>query len=64
MMQVRKCENEEIGDGYYTGLDYKAFTWLQDFLQIFPKIAVRQSLGGCGAAEGNSKPCKPFSPTQ
>ena len=21
-------------------------------------------MGGCGAAEGNSKPCKPFSPTQ
>ena len=38
--------------------------WLQDFLPIFPKIAVRQSVGGCGATEGNSKPCKPFSPTQ
>ena len=22
------------------------------------------NMGGCGAAEGNSKPCKPFSPTQ
>ena len=21
-------------------------------------------MGGCGAAEGNSKPCKPFCPTQ
>merc|ERR1719264_1851119 len=42
----------------------KAFTWLRDFLPIFPKIAVRQSVGGCGAAEGNSKPCRPFSPTQ
>ena len=34
------------------------------FLPIVPKIAVRQTVGGLGAAEGNSKPCKPFSPTQ
>ena len=47
-----------------TGLDYKSCTWLRDFLPIFPKIAVRQTVGGRGAAEGNSKPCKPFSPTQ
>ena len=47
-----------------SGLDYKACTWLRDFLPIFPKIAVRQTVGGHGAAEGNSKPCKPFSPTQ
>ena len=47
-----------------TGLDYKACTWLRDFLPIFPKIAVRQTVGGRGAADGNSKPCKPFSPTQ
>ena len=40
-----------------TGLDLKAFTWLHDFLPIFPKIGVRQSVG-------DSKPCKPFSPTQ
>ena len=43
-----------------TGLDYKACTWLRDFLPIFPKIAVRQTVVGRGAAEGNSKPCKPF----
>ena len=49
---------------FSTGLDFKAFTWLRDFLRIFPKIAVRQTVGVCGAAEGNSKPCKPFSPTQ
>ena len=48
----------------YTGLDFKACTWLRVFLPIFPKIAVRQTVGDCGAAEGNSKPCKPFSPTQ
>ena len=47
-----------------TGLDYKACTWLTDFLIIFLKIAVRQTVGGRGAAEGNSKPCKPFIPTQ
>ena len=46
------------------GLDYKACTWLRYFLPIFTKIAVRQRVGGRGAAEGNSKPCKPFSPTQ
>ena len=39
-------------------------TWLWDFLPIFPKIAVRQTVGGCGASEGNSKSCKPFFPTQ
>ena len=38
-----------------TGLYFKVCTWL---------IEVRQTVGGCGAAEGNSKPCKPFSPTQ
>ena len=48
----------------YTGLDFKACTWLRVFLPIFPKIAVRQTVGDCGAAEGNSKPCKPVSPTQ
>ena len=49
-----------------TGLDYKACTWLRDFLPTFhfPKIAVRQTVGGRGAAEDNSKLCKPFSPTQ
>ena len=47
-----------------TGLDFKACTWLRDFLPIFPKIAVRQTVGGRGVAEGNSKLCKPFSPTQ
>ena len=47
-----------------TGLDFKACTWLSDFLPIFPKIAVRQTVGGRGAVEGNSRPCKPFSPTQ
>ena len=47
-----------------TGLEYKAFTWFRDFLPMFPKITLRQSVGGCGAAKGNSKPCKPFSPTQ
>ena len=41
----------------HTGLDFKACTWLRDFLPIFPKIAVRQTVGGRGrgAAEGNSK---------
>ena len=43
---------------------YKACTWLRDFLPIFLKTAVRQTMGGPGAAEGNSKPYKPFSPTQ
>ena len=47
-----------------TGLDYKACMWLREFLPIFPKIAVRQTVGGRGAAEVNSKPCKHFSPTQ
>ena len=41
----------------------EACTWLRDFLTIFRKIAVRQTVGDCGAAEGNSKSCKPFSPT-
>ena len=50
--------------GHCTGLDKKAFTWLIDFLPIFPKIAVRQAVGGRGAAEGNSKLSKPFIPTQ
>ena len=45
-----------------TGLDFKACTWLRDFRPIFPKIAVRQTVGGHGAAEGNSKPCN--RPTQ
>ena len=44
-----------------TGLDY---TWLRYFLPIFPKIAVRQTVGGRGAAEGNTKLCQSFSPTQ
>ena len=48
---------------YNTELYYKACTWLLDSLPIFPKNAVRQALGGRGAAEGNSKQCKPFSPT-
>ena len=33
-------------------------------MPIFSKIAVGQTVGGRGAAEGNSKPCKPYSPTQ
>ena len=37
--------------------------WLRYFLPIFSKIAVRQTVGGRGAAEGNSKPSKRFSPT-
>ena len=45
-------------------LDFKACTCLRDFLPIFPKIAVRQTVGGRGAAERNSKPYKPFSSTQ
>ena len=49
---------------FSTGLDYKACTWSRDYLPIVPKIAVRQTVGGCGAAEGNLKPCRPFSPTQ
>ena len=48
----------------YTGLDFKACTWLRDFLPIFPKIAVRQTVGGHGAAEGNIQTLKAFSPTQ
>ena len=47
-----------------TGLDFKACGWLRYFLPIFPKIAVRQTVEGRGAAEGNSKQCKPFCPTQ
>ena len=31
-------------------LDFRACTWLRDFLQMFPKIAVRQTVGGRGAA--------------
>ena len=42
-----------------TGLDEKVFKWLRDFLPMFPKIAVRQTAGGCGEADGNSKPCNP-----
>ena len=51
-----------VTDRACTGLDLKACTWLRDFLPIFPKITVRQTVGGRGAAEGNLKPCKPFSP--
>ena len=42
----------------------KGFYVVARFSANFPKIAVRQSVGGCGAAEENSKPCKPFSPTR
>ena len=55
------CQNSDCY-GRNTGLDFKACTWLRDFLPIVPKIAVRQTVGGRGAAEGNSNSCKPFSP--
>ena len=45
------------------GLDVKACTWLRDFLPIFPKTAVRQTVEGHWAPEGNSKLCEPLSPT-
>ena len=56
----------------FIGKGHKKMYWvrLKGFYVVarvsanFPKIAVNQSVGGCGAAEGNSKPCKPFSPTQ
>ena len=35
----------------YYWVRLKGFMWLRDFLPIFQKIAVRQSVGGCGAAE-------------
>ena len=56
--KVLVWEHPSLSASPSTGLDLKAFAWLRDCLPIFPKIAVRQSMGGCWAAEGNSKPCK------
>ena len=43
-----------------TGLDYKACTWLRYFLPIFPKIEVRQTVGGRGGSRGKFKTVQAF----
>ena len=52
---------------YSTALDWKACTWLRDFLSILPKVADRWMGAGfpplAALKREISKPCKPFRPT-